>query len=67
MPLEKIEGMGLPCMSPEHNVPMHIVLEPGTYRYTCPACGHVTVFEVPLIFCKSWSGNGTGHAVWDWT
>ena len=34
------------CYHPEHNPPMHIVLENGTYKHTCPACGKVTVFIV---------------------
>lgn len=49
MPLEKISDAPFVCMSPEHNAPMWIVLEPGTYRYTCPMCGHVTIFEVPVV------------------
>ncbi len=36
------------CRSSEHNPPQHIVLEPGTYEYVCPACGHRQVFTVPL-------------------
>lgn len=31
--------------------PMHIVLEPGEYKYTCPGCGHVTIFNVPGSTC----------------
>lgn len=48
MPLEKISEPDV-CLDPEHNPPTHIVLEPGTYKYTCPSCGKVTVFTVPLI------------------
>lgn len=47
--LEKIKDASKPCMHPEHKPPTHIVLEPGTYKYTCPACGEVTVFEIPVI------------------
>jgi len=47
--LEKIKDAEKPCSHPGHNPPMHIVLTPGTYRYTCPACGKVTEFKVPLI------------------
>jgi hypothetical protein len=39
------------CSHPEHKPPMHIVLEPGTYKHTCPGCGKVTTFEVPLVTC----------------
>lgn len=37
------------CLSSGHKPPMHIVLQPGTYEYTCPSCGHVTIVKVPLI------------------
>ena len=39
-----------PCMSPEHDPPQHIALEPGTYEYTCPACGQKTTLIVPHIW-----------------
>ena len=49
--LRKISGPEpAPCMSPEHNLPLHIVLEPGTYEYTCPACGQKTTFVVLAIW-----------------
>lgn len=51
MPLEKIAEAVPPCFSPEHNPPSHIVLEPGTYRHTCPSCGYAVTFTVPLITC----------------
>jgi hypothetical protein len=35
-----------PCLSPEHKPPMHMVLEPGRYEWTCPKCGHKTIFVV---------------------
>ena len=37
-----------PCVSPEHLPPQHMVLEPGTYEYTCPVCGQVTVIRDQL-------------------
>ena len=37
------------CNSPSHNPPMFIYLTPGLYEWTCPACGAITTFEVPLI------------------
>lgn len=46
--LKKIEEFK-PCLSPEHQPPSHIVLSPGKYEYTCPACGEKTVFTVPSI------------------
>lgn len=38
-----------PCLSPEHNPPSHIVLQPGTYEYTCPSCGTTMRFTIPYI------------------
>lgn len=46
---KKIEDVEPPCLCPEHNPPMHIVLAPGKYEYTCPSCGKVTIVNVPLI------------------
>lgn len=46
MPLEKIAEDRPPCRHREHDPPRYIVLDPGLYRYTCPQCGHVTVFRV---------------------
>lgn len=39
------------CTSSEHNPPMHIVLDPGTYEYTCPQCGKKVTFTVPMVMC----------------
>jgi hypothetical protein len=53
MPLRKIDDNSWinvkdgGCRHPEHNPPTHIYLEPGTYEYICPACGHKQVFSVP--------------------
>jgi hypothetical protein len=47
--LRKIKNAEKPCFHPEHNPPMHIYLEAGTYEYICPSCGKVTIFTVPLI------------------
>ena len=38
------------CQSPEHNPPSHIVLEPGTWEHTCPACGKKLIFTIPAKF-----------------
>lgn len=51
MGLEKIADAPKPCLSPEHNPPMHIVLPPGVYKYTCPSCGQSVVFTVPMVTC----------------
>jgi hypothetical protein len=47
--LRKIKDAEKPCFHPEHNPPMYIYLEAGTYEYICPSCGKVTIFTVPLI------------------
>ena len=39
------------CLHPEHEPAKNIVRTPGTYQHTCPGCGKVEVFEVPLITC----------------
>lgn len=51
--LEKIADVEQPCLSPEHNPPSHIVLEPGIYRYTCPQCGETVTFNVRGVSCNS--------------
>jgi len=47
--IEKIGDIPEPCRHPQHDPPGHIVLQPGTYKHTCPGCGNVVVFSVPLI------------------
>lgn len=49
--LDDPKGYGKICNSPEHNPPMHIYLEPGTYEWTCPVCGAKRVFTVQGITC----------------
>lgn len=39
------------CVHPQHRFPNMIVLEPGTWEYTCPACGGKTVVRVPARTC----------------
>lgn len=47
MPLEKIaDAPGAYCQHPEHNPPSHMSPAPGTYRWTCPACGQAKIFTV---------------------
>lgn len=59
MPFEKLKDeddevkTGRACLHPEHDPPMHIVLKPGRYRYTCPACGDDRVVVVPNVRCSS--------------
>lgn len=46
MTLKKLSGPTNPCLSPSHDPPGMIVLENGTYEWTCPACGKKQVFVV---------------------
>lgn len=39
------------CLSPEHNPPRNVALGAGTYEYTCPNCGHVTIVTIPQTTC----------------
>jgi hypothetical protein len=34
------------CRSREHDPPTNIVLKPGVYEHTCPACGWIVTFRV---------------------
>lgn len=53
MPLRKLPDLPLaqivdnPCMSDEHFPPSMMAIGPGTWEWTCPACGKKTVFTVP--------------------
>ena len=40
-----------PCMHPEHEVPSHISLPPGTYEHECPGCHAKKKFVVPAVTC----------------
>ncbi len=40
------------CSHPEHEPPKNICLSPGVYEHTCPNCGGVIYFTVPLV---TWS------------
>jgi len=44
--LRKISDDSKPCLSPAHNPPAHISLQPGKYEYTCPSCGKTVTFYV---------------------
>jgi hypothetical protein len=46
MTLKKIAEVKRPCVHPEHKPAGHVVLRPGVYQHTCPACGTVTTFTV---------------------
>jgi hypothetical protein len=48
--LRKIGDSEQVCLSPEHNPPSHIVLEPGTYEYVCPSCGKRIEFIVQGVY-----------------
>lgn len=52
MPTKKIASFdhaeSRPCPSPEHGPPSLRVFSPGIYEHTCPLCGYVTRFVVPV-------------------
>ena len=53
MSLRKIDDVTFhynQCQSPEHNPPKMVSLSPGTYEWTCPACGHRQIFIVDGLF-----------------
>lgn len=50
MPFVKYIKNKKPCLSPEHNPPNMIVLEPGTHTWKCPACGKETKFTVNGVY-----------------
>jgi hypothetical protein len=50
--LTKIAEMPRPCLHPEHNPPSNIVLDPGVYQHTCPACGRSITFTVHSVVCS---------------
>lgn len=41
------------CKSPDHNVPSHLYLTPGTYEHTCDSCGLKKSFTVQGTFMKT--------------
>lgn len=47
MTLRKIAEPPKLCTSPDHHVPTHLVLEPGTWEHVCSGCGRVTVITIP--------------------
>lgn len=63
MPLRKIDGdpkypqYKKICRNPSHNPPMHIVLKPGIYEYSCPACGEIQIISIPDISMRYKYGN----------
>jgi hypothetical protein len=50
MPTTKISDAPRPCLSTEHNPPMHMAYSPGTYEHTCPSCGHKLRFVVSAAY-----------------
>lgn len=35
------------CVHPQHEPPIMMQLEPGSYEWSCPACANVISFVVP--------------------
>lgn len=44
-----------PCLSPDHEFPSMVVLEPGVWEHECPSCGRKTTVTVPLVTCRTGS------------
>lgn len=62
MPIKKISSdpdmkRVEPCRHPDHNVPSHIYLTPGTYEHTCPGCGKRTVFTDGVMHAQGARGG----------
>ncbi len=65
MPFRKIDeplngswDMKPACTHSEHEPPTMRVLEPGTYEWSCPACGAVRTVRVPARgFCRAGVGD----------
>ena len=54
MPFRRISGPEKICRSPQHEPPMHILLDQGcVYEWTCPACGEIRIIGTPSICWKS--------------
>lgn len=49
--IKKIADLPDPCFHPGHNPPGNIVLPPGVYEHTCPACLRKTTFTVSRTTC----------------
>jgi predicted RNA-binding Zn-ribbon protein involved in translation (DUF1610 family) len=64
MPLKKIHEFPQPCIHPEHDPPMHIVLEEGVYEYTCPGCGAKQIFTVRRPRSQVWKGGKAPRVEW---
>lgn len=53
--LEKISESDSYCTSKEHYPPSNPYLEPGLYKWTCPKCGYVTLFNVASFSSNVWT------------
>lgn len=38
-----------PCSNPNHDLPRHILLAPGTYEHVCPGCGVKQNIVIPEV------------------
>lgn len=67
MPIKKVGNWPTTCTHPDHNFPNMIVLPPGIYEHTCPACGAKQTVHIPGTFCST-DGTRTatsGHVISD--
>lgn len=51
MTLTKIADLPQSCLSPDHNPPSMVHLEPGVWQHTCSGCGKVSTFTVQGFAC----------------
>lgn len=48
--VENSSWNNIPCMDPQHNLPMHIYIPPGQYlTHTCPSCGQTMTIQGRFI------------------
>jgi hypothetical protein len=58
MPMEKLDTPAdwvqeLPCTHPDHNIPSHVVLQPGRYKHTCAGCGQAVFVNIFAPVCEA--------------
>jgi hypothetical protein len=41
------------CLDPDHRPPTMVVWDPGEYEHTCPRCGNIIKFIVPVRECMN--------------
>jgi hypothetical protein len=62
MPLRKIRDFKndpkyAQCLSPDHDPPAGMCLDPGEYEWECPRCGKIARLVIPLRECGQHNGG----------